>query len=118
MKLLLTPKEQDTLRKNWLKTKLQCYDVIIERTAKAQLTKARQYYETEFQEILDGAIHSTIQLDEQLCEHRVEVAKRQEGERIKKSINDYYAKPDVEQGIIGFTQAVRQALEEKKCTQS
>jgi len=41
------------------------------------------------QEILDGAIHATIQLDEQLCEHKIEVAKFEERERIGKLLRDY-----------------------------
>jgi len=37
-----------------------------------------------------------------------------EKERIKKSINEYYGRPDVEQGIKGFREAVRYGLEEEE----
>ena len=38
--------------------------------------------EKEHEEILDGATHSTIQLDEQFCEHRLEVANWEHKEKV------------------------------------
>ena len=38
--------------------------------------------------------------------------RKDERERIHRSINEYYGRPDVEQGVVGLTQAIRQALKD------
>jgi len=42
---LLTPQARTRIRENWLRTKLQSYDVLIERTAQAQREADIKHYE-------------------------------------------------------------------------
>ncbi len=63
----------------------------------------------DIDKIRKDAYRQGVFADKKFRDMDIEEAKREERERIKKSINTYYARPDVEQGIIGFTEAVRQA---------
>ena len=40
--------------------------------------------------------------------------RNEERTKIKKSINEYYGRPEVEQGIVGFREAVRYALSQEE----